>query len=83
MLALLAGGELHSNTTERGIRYLVTMQERDGTWDEPEFTGTGFPRDFMLNYHLYRQYWPLWALGRYRRMLAGGTIHRPDDDPWR
>jgi len=83
VLALLAGGELHSNTTERGIRYLVTMQERDGTWDEPEFTGTGFPRDFMLNYHLYRQYWPLWALGRYRRMLAGGTIHRPDDDPWR
>lgn len=82
LLALLAAGELHSRSTERGVRYLIAMQGRDGAWDEPEFTGTGFPRDFMLNYHLYRQYWPLWALGRYRRMLAGQTIHRRDDDPW-
>ena len=37
----------------------------------------------MLNYHLYRQYWPLWALGRYRRMLDGNTIHLPGDNPWR
>jgi squalene-hopene/tetraprenyl-beta-curcumene cyclase len=83
LLALLGAGEVSSNATERGIRYLVTMQRKDGSWDEPEFTGTGFPRDFMLNYHLYRQYWPLWALGRYRRMRDGNTIHGPGDDPWR
>jgi hypothetical protein len=23
----------------------------------------------MINYHLYRNYFPLWALGRYERML--------------
>ncbi len=26
----------------------------DGTWDERSVTGTGFPRDFYINYHLYR-----------------------------
>jgi squalene-hopene/tetraprenyl-beta-curcumene cyclase len=83
LLALLAAGELTSTSTERGIRYLVATQRKDGSWEEPEFTGTGFPRDFMLNYHLYRQYWPLWAMGRYRRLRDGNTIHQPADDPWR
>jgi squalene-hopene/tetraprenyl-beta-curcumene cyclase len=82
LLALLAAGEVASSGTERGVRYLVATQQRDGSWDEPEFTGTGFPRDFMLNYHLYRQYWPLWALGRYRRLRDGNPIHLPGSDPW-
>ena len=41
-------------------------QRSDGDWDEDHFTGTGFPRDFMIRYHLYRIVWPLIALGRYR-----------------
>ena len=28
------------------------------------FTGTGFPGDFYLNYHLYRDVFPVMALGR-------------------
>ncbi|MCA9863835.1 MAG: squalene--hopene cyclase [Thermomicrobiales bacterium] len=83
LLALIAAGEARGTAAERGARFLVSTQNHNGAWDEPEFTGTGFPRDFMLNYHLYRQYWPLWALGRYRRTLVGETIHRPEDDPWR
>ncbi|HIP99960.1 TPA: hypothetical protein EYH33_05430, partial [Candidatus Bipolaricaulota bacterium] len=43
----------------------------EGTWDEPYFTGTGFPTDFMIRYHLYRHYFPLMALGRYRRAVMG------------
>ncbi|MFN0094716.1 MAG: squalene--hopene cyclase [Dehalococcoidia bacterium] len=82
VLALLAAGEVASVATERGVRYLVATLRKDGSWDEPEFTGTGFPRDFMLNYHLYRQYWPLWALGRYRRLVDGNPIHEPGSDPW-
>ncbi len=82
ILTLLAADEVDHVATERGIRYLVASQRRDGSWDEPEFTGTGFPRDFMLNYHLYRQYWPLWAMGRYRRMRAGTPIHTVGGDPW-
>jgi squalene-hopene/tetraprenyl-beta-curcumene cyclase len=50
---------------ERGVRWLVEHQREDGTWDEPQYTGTGFPRDFYLNYHLYRLVFPVTALGRY------------------
>jgi squalene-hopene/tetraprenyl-beta-curcumene cyclase len=50
---------------ERGIDYLLKHQSSDGTWEEPYFTGTGFPRAFMIKYHLYRIYFPLMALGRY------------------
>ena len=48
-----------------GFRWLAAHQRSDGTWDEPQFTGTGFPRDFYLNYHLYRLVFPVSALGRY------------------
>jgi squalene-hopene/tetraprenyl-beta-curcumene cyclase len=64
LLALLAAGE-HSPTVERGVRFLVDTQRPDGTWDEPQFTGTGFPGDFYINYHLYRIVFPISALGRY------------------
>ncbi|MBF6601116.1 MAG: squalene--hopene cyclase [Dehalococcoidia bacterium] len=77
LLALLAAGEERGEAVRRGIAYLARTQRPDGQWDEPQFTGTGFPRDFMLNYHLYRIYWPLWALGRYRRALAGTALHLP------
>src|SRR5207302_8444129 len=44
-----------------GLAFLRERQH-NGTWDEPEFTGTGFPRDFYINYHLYRHLFPLMAL---------------------
>ncbi|MFZ3561182.1 squalene--hopene cyclase [Streptomyces sp. BH055] len=65
LLALLAAGERDSKAVERGVTYLAETQTEDGTWDEPYFTGTGFPWDFSINYHLYRQVFPLTALGRY------------------
>ncbi|MBP0458881.1 squalene--hopene cyclase [Streptomyces montanisoli] len=65
LLALLAAGERDSTAVERGIGFLAATQREDGSWDEPFFTGTGFPWDFSINYHLYRQVFPLTALGRY------------------
>lgn len=65
LLALLAAGEQESKAVEQGIAYLADTQLEDGSWDEPYFTGTGFPWDFSINYHLYRQVFPLTALGRY------------------
>jgi len=64
LLALLAAGE-RSEAVERGVAYLVNTQREDGTWDEDLFTGTGFPGDFYINYHLYRLVFPISALGRY------------------
>ncbi|HEY3991697.1 MAG TPA: squalene--hopene cyclase [Ktedonobacteraceae bacterium] len=47
----------------RGLTYLCETQI-DGTWKEKEYTGTGFPRDFYINYHLYRHVFPLMALAQ-------------------
>ena len=55
----------------RAAKYLVDTQNEDGTWDETEFTGTGFPSVFYLKYHLYRISFPLYALARYQNMLTG------------
>ncbi|MFC7843418.1 squalene--hopene cyclase [Streptomyces sp. NPDC057382] len=65
LMALLAAGERDSRAVERGVEWLAATQREDGSWDEPYFTGTGFPWDFSINYHLYRQVFPLTALGRY------------------
>jgi len=64
LLALLAAGE-RSASVDRGIGHLLATQRPDGTWDEDHYTGTGFPGDFYIAYHLYRLVFPIWALGRY------------------
>jgi squalene-hopene/tetraprenyl-beta-curcumene cyclase len=65
VLGLLAAGlEDHSAVT-RAVRFLLAGQQKDGTWDEPEFTGTGFPRVFYLRYHYYPVCFPLMALSRW------------------
>lgn len=73
LMALLAAGEgperRANPAVERGVDWLVQTQLPEGTWDEPQFTGTGFPWDFSINYHLYRLVFPVTALGRY---LGGG-----------
>ncbi|HEX4082267.1 MAG TPA: prenyltransferase/squalene oxidase repeat-containing protein, partial [Acidimicrobiales bacterium] len=56
---------------ERGVAFLVDTQRADGSWDEPWFTGTGFPGDFYINYHLYRLVFPISALGRYLKGRRG------------
>ncbi len=66
LLALLAAGE-RGPIAERGIDWLARTQLPNGDWDEPEFTGTGFPGDFYIRYHLYRLHFPVMALGRWVR----------------
>lgn len=67
LMGLLAGGEVDSPAVEAGVQFLLDTQRDDGTWDEDEYTGTGFPRVFYLKYHLYRIYFPLMALARVAR----------------
>ena len=63
LLALHAAGE-DGPVVDAAVRFLAATQRPDGNWDEPYFTGTGFPGDFYLNYHLYRLVFPVSALGR-------------------
>ena len=70
LLGLVAAGEARSECAGRAAEWLCERQRSDGDWDEDYFTGTGFPRDFLINYHLYRTVWPVMALGRLRKALA-------------
>ncbi|WP_018335244.1 squalene--hopene cyclase [Actinomycetospora chiangmaiensis] len=70
LLALLAAGE-RGPVAERGVAWLVTHQRPDGGWDEDRFTGTGFPGDFYIAYHLYRVVFPVAALGRWETQRSG------------
>jgi squalene-hopene/tetraprenyl-beta-curcumene cyclase len=71
LIALHAGGERHSSELTRGVEWLIATQRADGSWDEPHYTGTGFPSDYYINYHLYRLVFPVMALGR---CLRDGAI---------
>jgi squalene-hopene/tetraprenyl-beta-curcumene cyclase len=70
IMGLLAAGDTRSESVQRGILYLLETQKPNGSWDEDQYTGTGFPRVFYLAYHLYRDYFPLIALSNYARTFA-------------
>jgi len=71
LLAYISGGAAKGLSTRRTAEYLCQSQRLDGDWDEQHYTGTGFPLDFMIRYHLYRLTFPLLALGRLRERLNG------------
>jgi squalene-hopene/tetraprenyl-beta-curcumene cyclase len=62
ILGLIAGGDVNSLSVQHGVEYLLEHQAADGSWVEEQATGTGFPKVFYLNYHLYKDYFPLLAL---------------------
>jgi squalene-hopene/tetraprenyl-beta-curcumene cyclase len=70
LLAYVAAGEAQGASARRAAEYLCAEQLEDGDWREAHFTGTGFPTDFMIRYHLYRLHYPVMALGRLRERLA-------------
>jgi squalene-hopene/tetraprenyl-beta-curcumene cyclase len=71
LLAVDGRAAANDSAVERAVVWLVSHQNADGTWDEAEFTGTGFPRVFYLKYHLYRNSFPLYALARYDNVRKG------------
>jgi squalene-hopene/tetraprenyl-beta-curcumene cyclase len=71
LLGLLAAGQGRHRAVQRGVEYLLRTQQPDGRWEDLFWNGTGFPGIFYLKYHLYATYFPLWALGVYRREAHG------------
>lgn len=69
LMGLIAAGEVASDAVRRGVDYLIRTQQPDGSWNEPWYTGTGFPKVFYLRYHLYCKYFPVFALGMYARQM--------------
>jgi squalene-hopene/tetraprenyl-beta-curcumene cyclase len=70
LLGLIAAGEGDSDAVHRGVDFLTLTQQADGNWREDQFTGTGFPKVFYLKYHLYRLYFPLMAMARFKACQA-------------
>ncbi len=70
LLGYVAAGEAETEQAKRAADWLCVVQRSDGDWQEEHYTGTGFPLDFMIRYHLYRLHFPLMALGRLRERLA-------------
>jgi squalene-hopene/tetraprenyl-beta-curcumene cyclase len=70
LLGYAAAGNAEHSPARRAADYLCRVQRPDGDWEEEHFTGTGFPLDFMIRYHLYRITFPLLALGRLRERLS-------------
>ncbi len=71
LLALMAGGAVHSAAVWRGVHFLLAAQGQDGLWQDESYTAPGFPRVFYLRYHGYARYFPLWALARYYNLTHG------------
>ena len=66
LLGYVAAGTARTPSARRAGEYLCATQLANGDWSEQHYTGTGFPTDFMIRYHLYRLHFPLMALGRLR-----------------
>jgi squalene-hopene/tetraprenyl-beta-curcumene cyclase len=73
LLGLMAAGQVDHPAVARGIRHLQKMQDADGLWSQDHHTGGGFPRVFYLRYHGYPKFFPLWAIARYRNLVAGNS----------
>jgi squalene-hopene/tetraprenyl-beta-curcumene cyclase len=71
LLGYVAAGRAQRTSTRTTAEYLCAEQKSNGDWSEDHYTGTGFPTDFMIRYHLYRLHFPLLALGRLRERLNG------------
>jgi squalene-hopene/tetraprenyl-beta-curcumene cyclase len=75
IMGICACGDLDRPSVQRGLRYLLGSQKPDGSWDEDEITGTGFPRTFYLKYDMYRQNFPLLALATYVNQRSGAGYY--------
>ena len=70
LMGLCAGGNPERESIQRGIQWLISTQNPDGSWTEDYTTGTGFPCVFYLKYDMYRNHFPLLALASYSKLIG-------------
>jgi squalene-hopene/tetraprenyl-beta-curcumene cyclase len=73
LMGLMAAGLVDHPAVERGVGWLAAVEDDEGFWPEPGYTGGGFPRVFYLRYHGYSKFFPLWALARYRNLTQANS----------
>ena len=66
LIALLEADDPNWAAISRGARFLLDTQNADGAWPKQDMAGVFF-RTALLDYVLYRQYFPLRALGLYEQ----------------
>ncbi|KAG8089629.1 hypothetical protein GUJ93_ZPchr0011g28128 [Zizania palustris] len=71
MLALIYSGQTERDPTPlyRAARQLISMQLETGEFPQQEHVGC-FTSNFLFNYPNYRNLFPIWALGEFRRRLT-------------
>ncbi len=66
LIALLEAGDSNWAAISQGARFLLNTQDAEGAWPRQDMAGIFF-RTALLDYVLYRQYFPLHALGLYEQ----------------
>jgi lanosterol synthase len=69
LIALLEGNWHEWDGMARAARYLVSTQQEDGRWPQQEPVGVFF-QSALLDYTLFKQVFPVWALGLYEQRRA-------------
>lgn len=89
VLTLLAAAEQgapravsYRAAAERGIALLLARQREDGGWPQEAIAGV-FNRTCMIHYDNYRDVMPLWALGRFTRLVGGASTGVGEEACWR
>jgi squalene/oxidosqualene cyclase-like protein len=67
LMTLIRGECTQREAMRRAAEFLVSRQERDGSWARESLVGV-FNRTTLINYDNYRHYFPLWALAQWSQL---------------
>jgi len=69
LLGLMAIQFPDKEKVDRGIGFLLDIQEANGDWPQQGIAGV-FNQNCMISYSAYRNIFPIWAMGRYAKSYS-------------